>query len=110
MPTVLALVANEAGAALFGEQAAAFVAALAIGVVGNLAGGGSTARHSSSSSLVSSCSCPEATSYNSVLQLVTDQTITGITAGFDTFVTAISIAYGLMLSTVVLPRRFAQMV
>jgi uncharacterized membrane protein YjjB (DUF3815 family) len=48
---------------------------------------------------------PGSAGYNSVLQLVTDQTISGITAGFDTFVTAISIAYGLMVSTVVLPRR-----
>lgn len=53
---------------------------------------------------------PGSAGYNSVLQLVTDQEITGITAGFDTFVTAISIAYGLMVSTVVLPRRFTQMV
>jgi hypothetical protein len=32
--------------------------------------------------------------------------ICGISAGFDTFVTAMSIAYGLMVSTLVLPRRF----
>ena len=49
---------------------------------------------------------PGSAGCNSVLKLVTDQSITGLTAGFDTFVTAISIAYGLMLSTVVLPRRF----
>ena len=49
---------------------------------------------------------PGSAGYNSILKLVTDQTISGINAGFDTFVTAISIAYGLMVSTVVLPRRF----
>jgi uncharacterized membrane protein YjjB (DUF3815 family) len=38
-----------------------------------------------------------------VLQLLDDQTISGITAGFDTFVTAMSIAYGLMVATVLLP-------
>jgi carbamate kinase len=37
-----------------------------------------------------------------------NQTVSGITAGFDTFVTAISIAYGLMISAIVLPRRFTQ--
>ena len=108
--TVLALVANEAGAALFGKQAAAFVAALAIGVVGNLAG---ARLHRSALVFIVPgvlMLVPGSAGYNSVLQLVTDQKITGITAGFDTFVTAISIAYGLMVSTVVLPRRFTQMV
>jgi uncharacterized membrane protein YjjP (DUF1212 family) len=106
--TVIALVANEAGAALFGKQAAAFVAAFAIGVVGNLAA--ARLRRSALVFIVPGVLMlvPGSAGYNSVLQLVTDQQITGITAGFDTFVTAISIAYGLMVSTVVLPRRFTQ--
>jgi uncharacterized membrane protein YjjP (DUF1212 family) len=106
--TVIALVANEAGAALFGKHAAAFVAAFAIGVVGNLAGvrlGRSALVFIVPGVLML---VPGSAGYNSVLQLVTDQKISGITAGFDTFVTAISIAYGLMVSTVVLPRRFTQ--
>ena len=41
-------------------------------------------------------------------QLLTEETISGINAGFDTFLTAMSIAYGLMVATVVLPRRFTQ--
>ena len=36
--TVVALVANEVGAALFGKRAAAFVAALTIGMAGGLVG------------------------------------------------------------------------
>jgi hypothetical protein len=32
--------------------------------------------------------------------------VSGISAGFDTFVTAMSIAYGLMVALLVLPRRF----
>ena len=104
--TVLALVASELGAALFGDQAAAFVAALAIGVVGNVAG--ARLRRSPLVFIVPGVLMlvPGSAGYNSILQLVTDQTIDGITAGFDTFVTAISIAYGLMVSSVVLPRRF----
>jgi uncharacterized membrane protein YjjB (DUF3815 family) len=51
---------------------------------------------------------PGSAGFNSVLQLLTDQAVGGIAAGFDTFVTAMSIAYGLMVSTVVLPRRFTQ--
>ena len=49
---------------------------------------------------------PGSAGFNSALQLLANQTVSGITAGFDTFVTAMSIAYGLMVSAVVLPRRF----
>jgi uncharacterized membrane protein YjjP (DUF1212 family) len=106
--TVLALVANELGAMLFGNEASAFVAALAIGIAGNLAG---ARLHRSPLVFIVPgvlMLVPGSAGYNSVLKLVTDQTINGITAGFDTFVTAISIAYGLMVSTVVLPRRFTR--
>jgi len=48
---------------------------------------------------------PGSAGFNSVLQLLTGQTISGIDAGFDTFVTAMSIAYGLMLATVLVPGR-----
>jgi uncharacterized membrane protein YjjP (DUF1212 family) len=106
--TVLALVANEAGATLFGNRAAAFVAALAIGVVGTLVG--ARLRRSPLVFIVPGVLMlvPGSAGYNSVLKLVTDQSISGITAGFDTFVTAISIAYGLMVSAIVLPRRFTR--
>jgi hypothetical protein len=33
----------------------------------------------------------------------------GIDAGFNTFVTVMSIAYGLMLARVILPHRFTQL-
>jgi uncharacterized membrane protein YjjP (DUF1212 family) len=104
--TVLAIVASELGSLLFGLGAAAFAAALAIGVVGNLAG--VRMRRSPLVFIVPGVLMlvPGSAGYNSVLKLVTDQTINGITAGFDTFVTAISIAYGLMVSAVLLPRRF----
>lgn len=106
--TVLALTASEAGAAIFGEQAAAFVAALCVGVVGNLVG--AWLHRSSLVFIVPGVLMlvPGSAGYNSILKLVTDQTVSGVTAGFDTFVTAISIAYGLMVSSVVLPRRFAR--
>jgi hypothetical protein len=35
--------------------------------------------------------------------------VSGIDAGFNTFVTAMSIAYGLMVSAVILPRRFTDL-
>ena len=52
---------------------------------------------------------PGSTGFNSMLQLLTDQTVSGITPAFDTFVTAMSIAYGLMISAVILPRRFTRL-
>jgi uncharacterized membrane protein YjjB (DUF3815 family) len=48
---------------------------------------------------------PGSAGFNSVLQLLSDQTVSGVTAAVDTFVTAMSIAYGLMVSAVVMPRR-----
>ena len=49
---------------------------------------------------------PGSAGFNSLLKLLTGQTVSGIDAGFNTFVTAMAIAYGLMLSSVILPRRF----
>jgi uncharacterized membrane protein YjjP (DUF1212 family) len=104
--TVLALVASELGAVVFGDGAAAFAAALVLGIVGTVAG--VRMRRSPLVFIVPGVLMlvPGSAGYNSVLKLVTDETISGITAGFDTFVTAISIAYGLMVSTVLVPRRF----
>jgi uncharacterized membrane protein YjjP (DUF1212 family) len=103
--TVLALTANELGGELFGSQAAVFVAALTVGVVGGLVG--YRLRRSPLVFIVPGVLMlvPGSAGFNSVLQLLTDQTVSGLTAGFDTFVTAMSIAYGLMVSAVVLPRR-----
>jgi uncharacterized membrane protein YjjB (DUF3815 family) len=106
--TVIALGANEIGGAVFGEQAAALVAAFTVGIAGGLAGW--LLRRSSLVFIVPAVLMlvPGSAGFSSVLQLLTNQTVSGITAGFDTFVTAISIAYGLMISTIVLPRRFTQ--
>jgi uncharacterized membrane protein YjjP (DUF1212 family) len=53
---------------------------------------------------------PGSAGFNSVFQLLVGQTVNGIEAGFNTFVTAMAIAYGLMVSAVVLPRRFTQFI
>jgi uncharacterized membrane protein YjjP (DUF1212 family) len=101
--TILALGANEIGRELVGAGAAVFVAAVAVGVVGALAG--SMLRRSSLVFIVPGVLMlvPGSAGFNSALQLLTDQTVSGLTAAFDTFVTAMSIAYGLMVSTVLLP-------
>jgi uncharacterized membrane protein YjjP (DUF1212 family) len=106
--TVVALGANELGGTLFGDQAAALVAAFTIGIAGGLAGW--LLRRSPLVLIVPAVLMlvPGSAGFNSVLQLLSNQTVSGITAGFDTFVTAISIAYGLMISAIVLPRRFTQ--
>jgi uncharacterized membrane protein YjjP (DUF1212 family) len=107
---VLALAANEAGSILVGKQAAVFVAALTVGLAGGVVG--SLLRRSPLVFIVPGILMlvPGSAGFNSVLQLLANQTVSGITAGFDTFVTAASIAYGLMMSTVLLPRRFTQLV
>ena len=104
--TVLALAANEVGATLFGDDAAAFVAASAVGIAGGVVG--YTLRRSPLVFVVPGVLMlvPGSAGFNSIVQLLSNQTVSGISAGFDTFVTAMSIAYGLMVSSLVLPRRF----
>ncbi len=51
---------------------------------------------------------PGSAGFNSLLKLLTGQTVSGIDAGFNTFVTAMSIAYGLMISPLIVPRRLAR--
>ena len=93
--TVLALVASEARRALFGRsgrrvrRGARRSASLETSPARGFGG-----LRSSSSSRAFSCWYPGAPATTALLQLVTDQTMNGINGGFDTFVTAISIAYG----------------
>lgn len=106
--TVLAVLANAAGKAVFGAAAGVFVAALAIGVAGGLLG--SLARRSPLVFIVPGVLIlvPGSAGFNSLLKLLTGQTVSGIDAGFNTFVTAISIAYGLMVATVIVPPRLTR--
>jgi len=48
---------------------------------------------------------PGSAGFNSILQLLAGQTVNGINAGFNTFVTAMAIACVMMLSAVVIPHR-----
>jgi uncharacterized membrane protein YjjB (DUF3815 family) len=98
----LAVGANEVGKHVFGNEAAAFVAAVVVGVTGGLVG--ALLRRSALVFIVPGVLMlvPGSAGFSSVLQLLTNQTVSGITAGFDTFVTAMSIAYGLMVATVLL--------
>jgi uncharacterized membrane protein YjjB (DUF3815 family) len=107
--TVLALAANAAGSAVFGAAAGVFVATLAVGLAGGLAG--AVRGRSPLVFIVPGVLMlvPGSAGFDSALQLLADQTVSGITAAFDTFVTATAIAYGLMLSTVLLPRRFGRL-
>ena len=105
--TVLALSANALAAVIVGEEAAVFCAALTIGVAGGHVG--TRLRRSPLVFIVPGVLMlvPGSAGFNSALQLLSNQTVSGITAAFDTFVTAMSIAYGLMVSTLILPRRAA---
>jgi uncharacterized membrane protein YjjB (DUF3815 family) len=104
--TALAILADAAGSAVFGAAAGVFVAALALGVVGEALS--APLRRSPLVFIVPGVLIlvPGSTGFDSLLKLLTGQTVSGIDTGFDAFVTAMSIAYGLMVSSVVLPRRF----
>ena len=75
---------EELGGALFGDQAAALVAAFTIGIAGGLAGW--LFRRSPLVFIVPAVLmlAPGSAGFNSVLQLLTNQTVSGITAGLDT--------------------------
>jgi uncharacterized membrane protein YjjP (DUF1212 family) len=104
---VLALSANAAAGEVFGATAGPFFATLAVGLVGGLIGG--RLRRSPLVFIVPGVLMlvPGSAGFDSVLQLLSNETVSGITAAFDTFVTATSIAYGLMVSAVLLPGRFS---
>jgi uncharacterized membrane protein YjjB (DUF3815 family) len=103
--TVLAIVANAGGRAVFGAVAGVFAAALAIGVVGEVLN--LRYRRSPLVFIVPGVLIlvPGSAGFNSLLKLLTGQTVSGIDAGFNTFVTAMSIAYGLMISPLIVPSR-----
>jgi uncharacterized membrane protein YjjP (DUF1212 family) len=105
---ILAILVNAAGKALLGAPAGIFVAALALGVVGGVLS--VRLRRSPLVFIVPGILMlvPGSAGFSSLLQLLVGQTVSGIGAGFNTFVTAMAIAYGLMVSAVVLPRRFTQ--
>jgi uncharacterized membrane protein YjjP (DUF1212 family) len=106
---VLAILVNAAGKALLGAAAGVFVASLAIGIVGGLLS--VPLRRSALVFIVPGILMlvPGSAGFNSLLQLLAGQTVGGIEAGFNTFVTAIAIAYGLMVAAVVLPPRLTDL-
>ena len=103
--TLLAVSASAAGRSLFGSAAGTFVAALSIGTVGALLA--TPLRRPPLVFIVPGVLMlvPGSTGFNSLLQLLTGETVSGIDAGFNAFVTAMAISYGLMVSTVILPPR-----
>ena len=103
--TLLAVSASAAGRSLFGSGSGTFVAALSIGTVGALLA--TPLRRPPLVFIVPGVLMlvPGSTGFNSLLQLLTGETVSGIDAGFNAFVTAMAISYGLMVSTVILPPR-----
>ena len=101
--TVLALTTNAVGSHLLGREAGIFAAALAVGITGQLVS--SRLRRSMLIFTVPGVLMlvPGSIGYSSVLHLLTNHTVSGITAAFEMFVTAVSIAYGLMIAAIVVP-------
>ena len=99
--TLLAVTASAVGRSLFGPDAGTFVAALSIGIVGPArdTAAPATAR-------VHRPGCADARAGQHGIQqpvhLLTGQTVSGIDAGFNAFVTAMAISYGLLVATVIL--------
>jgi uncharacterized membrane protein YjjP (DUF1212 family) len=103
--TLLALVAKAVGTNALGAQAGVFAGAFAVGLAGALVG--AWLRRSPLVFIVPGVLmlAPGSLGFTSALQLLRNETVSGVTAAFDTFLTAGSIAYGLMIAAVVLPRR-----
>jgi uncharacterized membrane protein YjjB (DUF3815 family) len=103
--TLLAVTASAVGRSLFGPEAGTFVAALSIGIVGALLA--TLLRRPPLVFIVPGVLMlvPGSTGFNSLLHLLTGQTVSGIDAGFNAFVTAMAISYGLLVATVILPPR-----
>ena len=85
-----------------------FASALTVGVVGGVLG--HVRRRSPLVFIVPGVLMlvPGSAGLNSAMQLLSNNTVSGITTAFDTLVTAILIAYGLMIATVILPRRISE--
>ena len=106
--TLVAVAVSAIGRSLFGPAAGTFAAALAIGLVGGLLAG---RLHRPALVFIVPgvlMLVPGSTGFNSLAQLLTGNTVSGIDSGFNAFVTAMAISYGLMVSTVILPSRLAR--
>ncbi len=95
-------------ASLFGSAAGTFVAALSIGIAGSLLA--VPLRRPPLVFIVPGVLMlvPGSAGFNSLLQLLTGETVSGIDAGFNAFVTAMAISYGLMVAAVILPPRLGR--
>ena len=100
---VLAVVANFFSRDILGDIAGVFAAALVVGIAGNAAG--RKFRRSPLPFIVpgSLMLVPGSVGYESASNFLAGRTVTGIDTAFDTMVTLLAIAYGLVASTVVLP-------
>jgi uncharacterized membrane protein YjjB (DUF3815 family) len=106
--TILAVTASAVGRSLFGSAAGTFVAALSVGIAGSLLA--APLRRPPLVFIVPGVLMlvPGSAGFNSLLQLLTGETVSGIDAGFNAFVTAMAISYGLMVSAVILPPRLGR--
>jgi len=100
---VLAIVANLVATKALGKIAGVFVAALLVGLAGN-----AIARHFRRSPLVFIVPgllmlIPGTMGYWSAVSLAAGRTVKGIDTAFDTLVSLLAIAYGLLAATLILP-------
>jgi uncharacterized membrane protein YjjP (DUF1212 family) len=103
--TVLAILADAALTPLIGRMAAVFAAALTVGLAGNVFA--LLRRRSALIIIVPGILMlvPGSLGYESAALFFAHDALGGITAAFDTLVTALAIVYGLIVSAAVLPSR-----
>jgi uncharacterized membrane protein YjjB (DUF3815 family) len=100
--TVMAVIVNNAATRLLGNLAGVFMAALAIGLAGNL-----LARRLHRSRLAFIVPgmlmlVPGSIGYQSAASFIAGETVTGVDTAFDTFSALLAIAYGLVASAFIL--------
>jgi uncharacterized membrane protein YjjP (DUF1212 family) len=100
---VLAVVANLITSSFFGDVAGVFVAALVVGLVGNLVA--RRFRHSPLAFVVPGLMMlvPSSIGFESADSLLAGRTMTGVDTAFDTVIALLAIAYGLLAATLVVP-------
>lgn len=100
---VLAVVANLVTSAFFGDLAGVFVAALVVGLAGNLVA--RQFRHSPLAFIVPGLLMlvPSSIGFESADNLLAGRTMTGVDTAFDTVIALLAIAYGLLAATLVVP-------
>jgi uncharacterized membrane protein YjjB (DUF3815 family) len=102
---LIAVGTRTSAADLLGDEAAAFIAAMVVGLAGNLF---DRVLHRSPLVFIVPgilLLVPGSLGFESAARLLSGDTIAGVDVGVDTVVTALAIVYGLVVSAALMPER-----